>query len=148
MTVRFHADRIDARVRPAPARELEQRFRNAHFFVVQRNGIALLSRLAQALGETIDRDDALRAEQIGARDGEQSDGAASPHGDGVALPDRAVLRTHVAGRENVREKQHLLVGEVIRHLDRSDIGEWNSHVLGLAAGVATQHVRIAENACG
>ena len=62
--------------------------------------------------------------------------------------DVAVLRRHVAGREDVRQEQHLFVRQLRRNLERADVGERHADVLGLAAGVAAHHVRVAEQAGG
>ena len=57
-----------------------------------------------------------------------------------------MLGGHVAGREDVRQEQHLLVRQVVGDLERPDVGERHARVLRLAAGVAAQHVRVAEDA--
>ena len=41
---------------------------------------------------------------------------------------------HVARRKDVREEQDLLVGQPVRHFDRSDIGIGHAQVFGLTAG--------------
>ena len=100
---------------PRPPVISSQRVLDIDRFVVERLG-ADRFRLAQPLGEAIDGDHAPRAEQHGARDREQADRPAAPHRDRVARLDVAVLRGHVAGRQNVGEKQHLLVAQRRRHL--------------------------------
>jgi hypothetical protein len=64
----------------------------------------------------------------------------------VARLDVAHLRAHVAGREDVGEEEHLLVGHAVRDLDGPDVGERHARELGLPARVAAQHVRVAEDA--
>ena len=46
-------------------------------------------------------------------DRELADRAGAPDGDHLAGLDVAHLRAHVAGREDVGEEQHLLVGEAV-----------------------------------
>ena len=107
---------------------------------------ALLVRHAQAVVEPVDRDHPLGAEQVGALDRELADRAAAPDRDDVAGLDAAHVGGHVAGREDVGEKQHLVVVQALGDLDRSDVGERHARVFGLAAGVAAEQVRVAEDA--
>ena len=90
------------------------------------------------------RDHALGAQQEGALDRKQPDRAAAPDRDRVAGLDVAHLRAHVAGRQDVGEEQHLLVGEAVLDLERPDIGKRHARELGLPAGEAAGEVRIAE----
>ena len=60
--------------------------------------------------------------------------------------DVAHLRAHVAGRKDVGQEQHLFVGHAVVDLERADVGERHARVLGLAAGEAAEHVRVAEDA--
>jgi hypothetical protein len=55
-----------------------------------------------------------------------------PDGDDVAVLDVAHLRAHVAGGQDVREEQHLLVAEVALDTDRADVGERHPGVLACA----------------
>src|SRR5947209_11257124 len=73
-------------------------------------------------------------------------GAAAPDGDDVAPLDLAVLGCHVPRREDVGQEQDLLVRQAIRDLERADVGVGHAGVLGLAPGVPTKHVRVAEDA--
>ena len=107
---------------------------------------ARVARELQALGHGVDGDNAGRAQQEGAADGELAHRAAPPDGDRVVGLYVAEIRRHVAGRENVREEQDLLVAQGLRHLERADIGIGHAHVFGLAAGVAAQQVGITEQA--
>ena len=107
-----------------------------------------LRRHPEPVGKPVDRDDPLGAEHPGAGDGELSDGSTSPHGHHVARLDVAHLRTHVAGRQDVRQEQHLLVRHALGHLHRSDVRERHAGILRLAAGVAAEHVRVPEQPGG
>ena len=111
--MRFHADRVDAGVGAAPARHLFQRRADIDLLVVDHLRAAELLRHLQALREAVDRDDALRAQHIGALDGEQPDRAASPDRDRVAGLNVAVLRRLIAGREDIGQEQHLIVPQTL-----------------------------------
>ena len=129
---------------PWPPVMCAERVEHVDVFVVQRFRSALRRRQREPFGEAIDRDDALGAEQVRALDRELTDRAAAPDGDRVARLDLAVVGRHVAGREDVREKEDLLVGQRVRHLQRPDVGKRHARVFRLAAGIAAVHVRVAE----
>ena len=61
--MRLQADRVDAGVRPAAAGHLSQRLEHVLVLEVERLGAGLRVRQPQPLGDAIDRDHALRAEQ-------------------------------------------------------------------------------------
>ena len=69
-------------------------------------------------------------------------------GDRVAALDVAEIGRHVAGRKDVGEEQHLLVGQAVRHLDRADIGIGHAQIFRLTAGIAAQQMRVAEQSGG
>src|SRR5215217_2254142 len=83
-------------------------------------------------------------EQVCARNGELSDWSAAPDGDGVTRFDVTHIRPHIAGREDVGQKEHLLIRQSIRNLEGADIGEGHARLLGLPA----EHVRVAEDPTG
>jgi hypothetical protein len=147
--VRLHSDRVDTSVGAETAGHLHQSLVDALVFVIDRRGSAgLLARHTQALGKAVDGDDALRPQQFGAGDGKLSHRPTAPDRHGVTRLYVAVFRRHVSGRKNIGEKQHLLVGNSVRDLERADIGERHPGVLRLAAGEAAEHVRIAEQTGG
>ena len=143
--MRFEADGVNARVGADAAGQSREFVVDVRLRVVDRDRAAL-RREPQAFGEAVNRDDALGAQEEGALDGEQPDGAAAPDGDRVAGAYVAVLRGHVAGREDVGEEEHLLVLYLVGNLHRADVGHGHARVLGLAARVAAHHVRVAEQA--
>src|SRR5690606_28835040 len=51
-----------------------------------------------------------------------------------------------AGRQDVAERQHLLVGQAVGNHHRADIGIGHAHIFGLAAGIATGEMAVAEQA--
>src|SRR5579872_491190 len=94
--------------------------------------------------DTIDCNHALCAKQKCAADCKLADWATSPNRDHVTRLDLAILRRHVAGGKNIRQKQYLLVIESIRHFERPNIYEWHPRELCLSTGIATHHVGITE----
>ncbi len=105
-------------------------------------------RQRQALGHGVDREHALGAKKEGAADRHLADRAAAPDRDRVAWLDVAELGAHVAGREDVRQEQNLLVAQMARHLDRADIGKRHAQIFRLAAGIAAQQMGVAEQPGG
>lgn len=94
----------------------------------------------------LDGDDPFCTQQERALDRELADGTAPPDRDGFAALQIAEVRRHKARGKDVRQEEDLFVAEPLRHLDRTDVGLGHAQVLRLAAGVAAQHVRIAEEA--
>lgn len=74
----LHADSVDAGVGAAAAGHLLEGIEDADLFVVDRFGLGNLAGHTQALGETVDGDNAFGAEQVDALDGELADRAAAP----------------------------------------------------------------------
>ena len=142
----FHPDRVDAVVGAAPTGHLLQRLVDVDLLVVQGLRARTLARNPQPIGEAVDRDDLLGPEQVRALDRELSHGSAPPHGHDVAGLDAAHVSGHVAGREDVREEEHLLVVQLVWHPQRADVRERDPRVLGLPARVAAEQVRVPEDA--
>jgi hypothetical protein len=111
-------------------------------------GMAVRRRHGQPFRDPVDRDDPTRAEHPGTLNRELPHRTASPDPDRVSRVDAGVFRRHVAGGEDVGEKQHLFVAESGRNLERADIGEGHPQVLRLAAGETTEHVGITQQARG
>jgi hypothetical protein len=79
-----------------------------------------------------------------AADRELAHRAASPHRNGFASFEGEKVGSHIAGRKNIGEEQHLFVAEALRHLDRADIGVGHAKIFRLPAGIAAEQMRIAE----
>ena len=143
--MRLEPDRVDARVGAAPAGQLAQRLLHVLVLVVDAS-------VAPAFSTASFRRYGKRSIAI-TRSAPSSFALAiancptgpAPH-TAITSPgcDVAHLGAHVAGREDVREEQHLLVGQRRRHLERPDVGERHAHVLRLPAGEAADQVRVAE----
>src|SRR5919202_3931144 len=144
----LHPNSIDRRVGPASAGHLLECVADASLFVVDDLSPTLLLGHPEPLRDAVDGDNALGAEQVGALDRELPHRTAAPHCDHIARLNVARLGSHVAGRENVGEKQDLLVGEAVRNLDRPYIGKGHAGILGLPARVAADEVGVAEDAAG
>ena len=140
--VRFHPDAVDRAVRAAARRRRLERLDDVLFREVDRVG-AELARALEPVRDAVDRDHALGAQQERALDREPSDRAAAPDRDGVAGRDLRLLRGLPAGREDVGEEQHLLVGQTFGHDERVRVGVGDAHVLRLTAGIAAERVRVA-----
>ena len=143
----FAADRVDAAVGAALVGARHQLVIDVDLREIDRLGAAGLGH-RQALGHLVDRDHPAGAHHQRRADGELADRPAAPDRDGVAVLDLGVLGRHVAGREDVREEQRLLVGDAVGDLDRPDIRHRHAQILGLAAAIAAQHVAEAEQAGG
>ena len=76
-----------------------------------------------------------------AGDGELADRAAAEHGHGVAGLDLRELRTEVAGREDVREQDRLVVAHAVGQLHQVRRRERDARVLGLQAVEAAARAR-------
>ena len=149
MAVRFHAHGVDAGIRPAPGRQLFQRVGHAgHLLVVEDLRAAGVLRHPQPVLEPVDGDDALRTQQERALDGKQADRTAAPHRNRVAGLDVAHLGAHIAGGQDVRQEQDLLVRQCAIDLQRPDIGEGHTRELGLPAGKTAGQMRVTERAGG
>ena len=141
--VALHAHRLDHRVGALAARQLQDGLLHLALGVVDGLGAAFAGQ-RQPLGQGVDRDDPLRAEQEAGFDRELPDRAAAPDRDRVGRLDLAVVGGHVGGGEDVGQEQHLLVRQPLRDLDRADIGVGHAQILGLAAREAAGDVRVAE----
>ena len=65
----------------------------------------------------------LGAQQEATADRHLPNRSAAPDRDRVAWLDVAEFRPHIPGRKDVRKKQHLFVGELVRNFYRPNIGE-------------------------
>ena len=141
----LHPDAIDALFRALAVGELLESLQDAFAFEVDGDGAAGFGH-AEPLGQAVDRDHLVGAEQNGAADRHLSDGTAAPDRDRIGRLDVALHGRLPAGREDVAEKQHLLVGNAVGDLDAGGIGKRHAQVLGLAAGIAAGQMGVAEQA--
>src|SRR3954470_21818778 len=90
---------------------------------------------------TVSGDDPFRTQEEGTFDGKLAHGAASPDGDCLAPLQIAKISGHEASREDIRQKEDLLVAQALGHFDWADIGIRYAQILRLAARVAAQNMR-------
>ena len=129
-----HADRFDGHVGAQPAGQLADHFQRVLAAVVHRDIRAELLRRLQPGVSQVDRDDVARAEQAGAHDRGQADGAGADDRDHVTRLHLAVEDADlVAGRQDVGQHQDVLVGGAVRHRVGGGVGERHPDVLGLGA---------------
>ena len=104
MAMSFHSYAVNTAIRTAPASHLFQDFDNIAIVLVVHNvGLGLACHL-QALWDAINSDNPLRAQHECAADRELSNWATSPYRNDISRTDAAILRRHVTGWKNVREK--------------------------------------------
>ena len=144
--VRFHPDGLDAHVGAAAAGALLQLGDDAVLGVVQGVRADVLSDLRKALGEPVDDDDLLGAEQHRAAGGHLPDAAGAPDRDGVAGGDAGEVGAGPAGRGGVGGEQRRQVRHPVRDGERTLVGVRHSDVLGVTAGEPAQHVAVGEAA--
>ena len=132
---------------PLAVGQVIQALDDALLFKIDRDGAAG-ARHAETLGQTVNRNDLLCAEQDGAADRHLADRSRTPDRHRIGRLDVALHRRLPSGRENIAEEQHFLVLDPIRDLDRADIGIGNADIFGLAAGITAGQVRIAEEPGG
>ncbi len=135
----LEAHRVHAGVGTASSRPLHQHVVHVGLLVIDGLRSSVPGHL-QALGNPIDRQHLLRTEQEGASDRKLPHRAAPPNGDRIARLNVAVFSGHVAGRENVREEQDLLIGQSVFDFDRADVGKRHSSIFRLSAGEAAGEV--------
>src|SRR5262245_35473461 len=112
-----HADRFDRHVRAEPAGQLHDPLDRVLAAVVDDDVGAELERLVEARVREVDRDDPPGRVQLRRHDRGQADRPCPDDRDRVARLHVAVQHANlVGGREDVGEEQHLLVGELVRHL--------------------------------
>jgi hypothetical protein len=145
--VRLHADRVDALFRTPAGGQVAQPLEHAFILEIDRDRAGRLGH-AEPLGQAIDRDHLFRAEQDRAADRELADRPRAPDRDRVGGLDVALHGALPAGRENVAQEQHLLVGQARGHFDVRRIRERHAQIFGLPARIAAGQVSVAEQARG
>src|SRR4051812_20313654 len=145
--VRLEPDRVDAFLRALAAGQLFEPLEHAFLVEVDRLG-AGGARHAEAVRIAVDGDHLPRALHERAADRELAHRSGAPDRHRVGRLDLALRRRLPAGRENIAEEQHLLVGQAVGNLHWRDVGVGHAHELRLAAGIAAGEVAVAEEAGG
>ena len=141
----LHGDGVDAGIRAYAAGHLPQGLAYVQFLEVNDLG-AHRFREIQAVRQTVNRDNPVRAERERALNCKQTHGAASPNRDNVARFDFTVICSHPSRRKNIGEKEHLLILDAIGDDERSHIRVRHPHIFRLTAGVATREMGVSEGA--
>src|SRR4029453_17973199 len=124
-------------VRSLTAREVAKRFRYIDLGVIEYCRVAVRCGQMKTFGKTIDGNDPFRTEHVGAFDRELPHGTAAPDRNRVSGLYLAVFGGHISRREDVREKQYLLVGQRTGNFQRTHICEGHADQLRRApAGAA------------
>lgn len=95
----------------------------------------------------IDHEDRLGAQHPGTSRRHVADRAGTEDRNRRTLLDLAIDRGLIPGGEDVREEQHLLVGQGVGHDEGADIRLWNSNELSLTPRDAPKEVAITEESC-
>src|ERR1700742_2705274 len=122
MTMRLHADRIDATIGTTPFGDLIKELVNILFFEIDCF-CASGCRQCQAFGNKVDRDNVPGAQHLRAANAELSYRAATPNSDRVSILDLREFRALKSGWENVRQKEYLLVSQTFRHFSGAYVGK-------------------------
>ena len=127
-----HPHRFDGNVCAQPVGQAPDDLHRVFPTVVHGDvGAELLGGFEPAVRE-VDGDDVARAEQPGAHDGRQADRPGAHDRDHVTGTDLPVENADlVAGGEDVREHEDLLVGHTVGHAIGRGVGKRHAHVLGL-----------------
>jgi hypothetical protein len=111
-----------------------------------RSAVASHLHAIRNLGRVVNRNDLPGAEERGAANRELADRAAAPDRHGIVTLNVALLDGHISGRENVRQKDKLVIVELFRHFLQVHVAQWHAQELGLPARVPPRKVRIAKHA--
>src|SRR5690606_28434856 len=138
----LHAHRVDAFFRALAPGQLGQAFEHAFLVEIDGDGAAGAGH-GQPLGHVVDAHHLPGAHHHRAADGELAHRPRAPDRHRVGGLDVTLRRGLPAGRQDVAEEQHLLVGHAIGNHHRADVGVGHAHVLGLTARVAAGEVGVA-----
>ena len=118
----IHAHGIDHPVHTDTAGEPLERLDGVFAIEVDRLR-ALALRHAQTIVMAVDGEHPASAQQLGAGNGELAHRAAPEHRHGVAAAHLGHLGAEVAGGEDVREQNRLIVADLRWQFDQPDVGE-------------------------
>ena len=108
----------------------------------------MLASHLETLGEAIDAYDSSGAHQVCGFLRGESDTAATPDSDSIARKNVAEVGAHVAGWSGIGKENDLLIAQALGNFETVGVGMRNPNVLCVRAGVATERVRLAIDACG
>jgi len=95
----------------ATARQIFEHLEDIVFFVIDRiRGAGFISCHGESVRKTIDGDHAVSTKQLGAGNRKLTYRSGTPDCDDLTASDVAHIGAHVAGGQDVRKKEHLVVG--------------------------------------
>src|SRR5262249_59003545 len=103
--MRFHPHRIDAGIGSAPSRQILECLADIDLLVVEDGGLVLRARHLEPLWNAINGNDVIRTEHVGTANGKLPDWSTAPDGYSIAPLDIAVFGSHVAGGNDIGQKQ-------------------------------------------
>src|SRR6266446_617257 len=107
--MRFHPYRINAGIGSTTGRQILEGLAYIDLLIVQHGGLPLRFSHLQSLWNPINGNDLIRTEHIGAPNRKLTYRSTTPDGHGIAWLAVTIFCGHVAGGEDVRQKQDLLV---------------------------------------
>src|SRR5262249_14267153 len=143
---RVDADCIDHTVHANAARKSLDRF-NRIFAIEVDDLRTLLLRHFQARRDRVDREDAAGIQKLRACNHELANRTAAEHCDGAARVDTCDLCAHPGSRNDVGDKDCLIVGHSIWNSNHADICKRNARIFGLEAIKRPTRGRTAEERC-
>lgn len=127
---RLRSDGFDGHIHPKPPCEPHELLDWIDLIHVDGYG-AKLSRPLQPLGNPINSVDCGGPEELSGQLSEKAHWPATKNCHYIPCLDLAVLGGHVAGREDVSQKDDLLVSQSLGDLLESGVCQWHADVLGL-----------------
>ena len=124
------ADGVDRAVGPDAARQLADRVDRVVGREVDRLRAGATGHV-EPVAMLVDAQDPPGAHQSRADDAEDAHRTRAEHGNGVALADVGQRGAEPAGREDVREQDRLLVGDLVGQADETGVGVRDPGALGL-----------------
>jgi hypothetical protein len=113
--------------------------------VVDDVGAQLALGHLEPVVEAVDEDHPLGPQQLGRPGGHLADRSATPDRDHVARLHPAQVGAHPPGRGRVGGEQRRHVVQPVGDLEGDLVGEWQPHILGVAALEAAHGVGVAED---
>ncbi len=141
--VALHADAVDARIGSKSAGHLVERLADRHLRIIEDFG-AQLPRERQPRREMINCDHPTGPQQQRRLDREQTHRAAAPDRNRVTGFDVGIDRRVPPGGQNIGQKQHVVVGQIVGDDHRTDIGIGYANIFGLPTGIAPCKMGVAK----
>src|SRR5690606_22992188 len=142
----FHADALDATVRPAPPSHFLEGFMDVGLFIIERLGIAALRGHLQTLRDPVYSNHSFGAHKVCGAHGHQANTAAAPNRHNIPLFNSGEISPHVSGRYRIGNKDCLLIRDAVGYLECVGIAEGYTDVLGMTPRIAPEGVAVPDDA--